>query len=109
VTQPLHLQQQSVGGPLGRYTVRHSRSADVWTGGWPIAPVPAQASATHLGSRQRHFGSLTDKLALLLRHRRVAPHHQIVGAWHVGGADGKAILKQLRRLSPVTKPASITP
>ena len=34
---------------------------------------------------------------LLLRHRRIDPHHQVIGARHVRRPDGHAILQQLRQ------------
>ena len=46
-----------------------------------------------------------DQLALLLRHRRIDPHHQVIGTPHVGGADRDAILQQLRlRVRPARDP-----
>jgi hypothetical protein len=55
--------------------------------GGPVAPRPAQTGATSLRRCQRSPCALADEFTFFLRHRRVDPHHQIVRAWHVGGAN----------------------
>lgn len=71
----------------------------------PVSPLSSQRLPTRLRGRQRRPGPLADQLALLLRHRRVDPQHQIVRAGHVRGADRDAILQQLRqRVRPARDP-----
>src|SRR4051794_19723320 len=43
-----------------------------------VAPVATQMGATCLGCPECRLCALTDQFALLLRQRRVYPHHQIV-------------------------------
>ena len=52
---------------------------------------------TRLGGRQGGPGALADQLALLLSHGGVDPHHQIIGARHVGSADREPVLQKLRQ------------
>ena len=68
----------AASGPAGRY------------------PHPQRLSS-RLGGRQRRPGPLKDQLTLLLRHRRVDPHHQVIGNRHAGRPDRDAVLQQLRQ------------
>lgn len=64
-----------------------------------ITPVAAEDLPSRLGRRECRLGSLADELALLLRHRRVDPEHQIVRPRHVRHPERDAILRQLPRVS----------
>jgi len=61
-----------------------------------VSTIPAQHPSAGLGCSQCRLCPLADQFALLLRHRRVYPQHQVVRPRHVRGADRDAVLQQLR-------------
>jgi hypothetical protein len=82
VPQAVDLQQQPVCRPLRRLTARGSRCAAIRANGPPVALSPPKDSPAHPRRRQRRARALAEQFPLLLRHRRIDPHHQIVGARH---------------------------
>lgn len=88
---------------LGRYAPRYGRYSGVRAGSGPVASVPVQNPSTRLGSRQRCPCPVADELALLVRHGRIDPEHEFVGAGHVGCAKRHPVLQQLRQVAKVKK------
>lgn len=56
--------------------------------------------------RRRAFGSVTDPFPFPLRHGRVDPRHQVVGARYIGGI-GQVVLREISHF-PKAAPLSLT-
>lgn len=87
-----------------RCAVRSAASWRAWGGGLrvratgrSIAPIPAQRPSSRPCGGEGGTRPLADQFPLLLRYRRVDPHHQVVRGGHVDGPDRVALLQQPRQ------------